>query len=235
MLVNGCHSFTGVDHPRPGRLGAWTRTPDNPAVPHYFDSDPQARSRPGSVRLRLPDLEVTLATDAGVFGRASIDRGTLFLLRRGPAPPGSGNILDLGSGYGPVAVTMALRSPATTVYAVDVNRRALELTAANAAAAGAANLVAATPDEVPAGLRFSAIYSNPPIRVGLSTLHPMLVSWLDRLEPEGAAAMVVHRHLGSDSLARWLQHQGYGCERLASHDGYRILRVRPRGAVGDDR
>ena len=204
-------------------------------MPHYFDPDPVAQPRTGNVLLRLPDLEMKLATDSGVFGRAAVDRGTLFLLRRAPPPPGSGDILDLGCGYGPITVTTALRSPGATVYAVDVNRRALELTAANCATAGAGNVVVATPEEVPATIRFSAIYSNPPIRVGLATLHPMLTRWLDRLAPDGAAALVVHKHLGSDSLARWLERQGYRCARLASHDGYRILEVRPRPAVGDDR
>ncbi len=70
---------------------------------------------------------------------------------------------------------------------------------------------------------------------GLAVLHPLLTGWLDRLAATGAAHLVVHRHLGSDSLARWLQTEGYGVERLASHDGFRILRVQPRQAVGDDR
>jgi 16S rRNA (guanine1207-N2)-methyltransferase len=187
------------------------------------------------VVLRLPDLEVPLVTDAGVFGHGAVDRGTLFLLRRGPAPPASGDLLDIGTGYGPIAVTMALRSPGSRVFAVDVNERALELAAANAAAAGATNVVVATPERVPDDVRFEAIYSNPPIRVGLPVLHPLLTGWLDRLTPAGRAALVVHRHLGSDSLARWLQAQGFPCSRLASHDGYRILAVHPRPAVGDDR
>lgn len=202
---------------------------------HYFDREPAAASRPTRVVLRLPDLEVPLTTDAGVFGRAAVDRGTRLLLRHGPLPPEAGDILDIGTGYGPIAVTVALRSPRSRVFAVDVNERALELAAANAAAAGASNVVVATPDQVPDEVRFAAIYSNPPIRIGLAALHPLLTGWLDRLTPSGAATLVVHRHLGSDSLARWLQGQGFACSRLASHDGYRILSVQPRQVVGDDR
>lgn len=202
---------------------------------HYFDREPAAGSRPRQVTLRLPDVEVELTTDSGVFGRAGVDRGTAFLLRRAPAPPEQGDLLDLGTGYGAIAVTLGLRSPAARVVAVDVNRRARELAAANAAAAGAGNVTVAEPEEVPADLRFAAIYSNPPVRVGLATLHPLLAGWLDRLAPDGVAYLVVHRHLGSDSLARWLNGEGFACQRLASHDGYRILRVQPRSVVGDDR
>jgi 16S rRNA (guanine1207-N2)-methyltransferase len=187
------------------------------------------------VVLRLPDLTVPLDSDAGVFGHGSVDGGTRVLLRRTPPPPAEGDILDLGTGYGPIAVTVGLRAPAARVWAVDVNRRALELTAHNAAAAGATNVLAVSPEDVPDSLRFAAIYSNPPVRVGLAVLHPLLTGWLDRLLPDAAAHLVVHRHLGSDSLARWLAGEGFAVERVASHDGYRILRVQPRPAVKDDR
>jgi 16S rRNA (guanine1207-N2)-methyltransferase len=204
-------------------------------VPHYFDAEPRTASRPHPVTLRLPDLELPLTTDTGVFGRGGVDPGTLFLLRRGPAPPRAGEILDLGTGYGPIAVTLGLRSPQARIWGVDVNRRALQLAAGNAAAAGATNVLAVAPEDVPAAVRFAAIYSNPPVRIGLTQLHPLLTGWLDRLAPDGVAHLVVHRHLGSDSLARWLDAEGFACARLASHDGYRILRVQPRAAVGDDR
>lgn len=204
-------------------------------MPHYFDRQPQALSRPRRVTLRLPGLSVELQSDAGVFGYRTVDSGTVFLLRRAPPPPQTGEILDLGSGYGPVAVALALRAPGTRVWAVDINRRALDLTSRNAAAAGATNVVAASPEDVPGALRFDAIYSNPPVRIGLTLLHPLLTGWLDRLHPDAAAHLVVHRHLGSDSLARWLAGQGFPVQRLASHDGFRILRVQARPALGDDR
>ncbi|WP_337309199.1 methyltransferase [Candidatus Aeolococcus gillhamiae] len=204
-------------------------------MPHYFDREPAAPSRPRQVPLRLPDLSLSLASDAGVFGHGRVDSGTLFLLRRAPAPPAEGDLLDLGTGYGPIAVTLGLRSPRARVWGVDVNQRALELTARNAATAGAANVITAAPDDVPAGMRFAAIYSNPPVRVGLRMLHPLLTEWLDRLDDGAAAHLVVHRHLGSDSLARWLGAEGFSVERMASHDGFRILRVQARQAVGDDR
>jgi 16S rRNA (guanine1207-N2)-methyltransferase len=216
---------------RPFRAGAATiRT-----VPHYFDREPLAPSQPRQVSLRLPDVVAQLESDAGVFGHGAVDGGTRFLLRRAPMPPGSGDILDLGSGYGPIAVTLALRAPGARVWAVDVNRRALELSARNAAAAGVTNLVAIAPEEVPPELRFAAIYSNPPVRIGLAKLHPLLTGWLDRLLADAQAHLVVHRHLGSDSLARWLNSEGFPVERVRSHDGYRVLRVQPRQAVTDDR
>jgi 16S rRNA (guanine1207-N2)-methyltransferase len=179
------------------------------------------------VHLRLPDMELELQADRGVFGFRGVDLGTEVLLREAPPPPRSGELLDLGSGYGPIALALGRRSPDARVWAVDVNERAVELTRANAAAAGLENVIAATPAAVPADLRFDAIYSNPPVRVGKGPLHELLEEWLRRLNPGGAAYLVVQRNLGSDSLASWLAERGWGVNKLKSKKGYRILEVRP--------
>ena len=192
---------------------------------HYFDPVPAAPSKPRLVFLHLPDLDLELQADRGVFGSRAIDLGTLVLLKEAPPPPAEGDILDLGSGYGPIAVALALRSPAARIWAVDVNERALELARANAESARTANLVAAFPDDVPAGVTFAAIYSNPPVRVGKGPLHDLLMRWLPRLAPGGRAYLVVQRHLGSDSLATWLRAQGYNVVRIKSKKGYRVLSV----------
>jgi 16S rRNA G1207 methylase RsmC len=140
-----------------------------------------------------------------------------------------GDILDLGCGYGPIALTMAMRRKRARVWAVDVNERALDLVRENAQRAGRSNVVASTPDDVPAEVRFAAIYSNPPIRIGKHALHDLLVRWVARLLPGGSAVLVVHKHLGSDSLARWLNDSGYPTTRLFSERGYRLLEVRSGG------
>src|SRR5215831_10840550 len=150
---------------------------------HYFEARPEVASRPHRVRLVLPDMELDLLADRGVFGFRAVDTGTVILLREAPPPPDGGVILDLGCGYGPIAITLARRAPASRVWAVDVNERAVELTRLNAASAGAGNVVASAPDGVPADLRFDAIYSNPPVRVGKAPLHELLSRWLVRLKP----------------------------------------------------
>jgi 16S rRNA G1207 methylase RsmC len=74
-------------------------------------------------------------------------------------------------------------------------------------------------------VRFAGIWSNPPVRVGKAALHRLLADWLPRLHPDGSAWLVVHRHLGADSLATWLGGEGWAVTRVASKRGYRILRV----------
>jgi 16S rRNA (guanine1207-N2)-methyltransferase len=192
---------------------------------HYFSSRPQAPHRPGRVRVILPDVYLELATDAGVFSPGRLDPGTRLLIEESPAPPASGDLLDLGCGYGPVACVLAKRSPGATVWAVDVNERALELCERNARAAGLENVRCVTPGDASRPARFAAIWSNPPVRIGKDALHALLGEWLGRLSPDGSAYLVVGRNLGADSLHRWLAGQGWPVTRLAARSGYRLLQV----------
>jgi 16S rRNA (guanine1207-N2)-methyltransferase len=201
---------------------------------HYFSSTPGSDPGQRSIHVRLAGRELELDTAAGVFSPARVDTGTQVLLANVPAPPPGGHLLDLGSGWGPIALTLALESPHATVWAVDVNERALDLVRRNAARVGATNINAVRPEDVPADLRFMTIWSNPPIRVGKHELHGMLEHWLPRLEPECDAWLVVQRNLGSDSLHRWLQasfpHE-FSFVRTATSKGYRVLRARRREAL----
>jgi 16S rRNA (guanine1207-N2)-methyltransferase len=193
----------------------------------YFAERPAAAHRPGTVHVVLPDTHLVLATDSGVFSPGRLDPGTRLLLETAPPPPAEGDLLDLGAGYGPLALVMASRAPDARVWAVDVNRRALELCERNAAEAGLSNVfcrvadgAAALPDS------YAVIWSNPPIRIGKEALHQLLTHWLGQLAAEAAAYLVVQRNLGSDSLQRWLDSAGWQTDRVAARAGYRVLEVR---------
>ena len=202
--------------------------PSHPAGgDQYFSARPSSASRPDEVALVLPDVHLRLRTDAGVFSPGRVDPGTRLLL--GELLPADawpdGDLVDVGCGYGPIALALALRAPDRTVWAVDVNERALDLCRANASAAGVADRVrVVTPDEVPEHLEVGLVASNPPIRVGKAALHDLCRTWLARLGPQGEAWWVVQKHLGSDSLQTWITDQGWPTERVRSRQSYRILR-----------
>jgi 16S rRNA (guanine1207-N2)-methyltransferase len=191
----------------------------------YFAERPTAPHRPGTVHVVLPDVHLELATDSGVFSPGRLDPGTRLLLDTAPAPPPSGDLVDLGSGYGPLALTLAARSPGARVWAVDINRRALDLCERNRARAGLGNVRCVLPDDQALPAEIALIWSNPPIRIGKDSLHALLAGWLGRLVPGGAAYLVVQRNLGSDSLQRWLADAGWDTSRHAARAGYRVLRV----------
>lgn len=191
----------------------------------YFTEQPTAAHRPGTVHVVLPDLHLKLATDSGVFSPARLDPGTRLLLDAAPPPPPDGDLLDLGAGYGPLALVLAARSPRARIWAVDVNRRAIDLCARNAVAAGLANVRCVAPDDASLPANLQLIWSNPPIRIGKQALHEMLTGWLDRLAAGACGYLVVQRNLGSDSLQRWLGDAGWETSRIAARAGYRVLQV----------
>jgi 16S rRNA (guanine1207-N2)-methyltransferase len=195
---------------------------------HYFAEAPTAASSPRVVDLVLPDVALRLQTDRGVFGYGAVDTATKLLLLEGPPPPDRGHLLDLGCGTGAIALALARRAPQATVWAVDVNERARDLCRRNAGSNGIDNVEVAAPDQVPAEVRFDAIWSNPPIRVGKAALHALLRRWLARLTADGRAQLVVGKHLGADSLQAWLVEQGHPTRRYASRRGFRLLEVGPR-------
>jgi 16S rRNA G1207 methylase RsmC len=193
---------------------------------HYFDDDPDAPSSPVFVDVTLADTAFVMETDRGVFSRGHLDTATSTLLRAELPIAASGDLLDLGCGAGPIALTMARRSPDATVWALDVNARARDLCRRNAERNALSNVRVVSPEEVPPDVRFATIWSNPPIRIGKAALHDLLDTWLARLDADGSASLVVQKHLGADSLQRWLTELGYRCDRVGSKAGFRLLTVR---------
>ncbi|PLS27498.1 methyltransferase small [Bifidobacterium parmae] len=231
-----------VRAPRDAGVGA-VRSVKDIMAEQYFAAEPTSKDVRRTMRVALRGREADVETSNGVFSGSRVDLGTSVLLRQAPEPPETGDLLDLGCGWGPVSLALAAESPEARVWAVDVNERALELTASNARRNGAANVHVTATDEqgapladqpldvceaMPDDLTFDAIWSNPPIRIGKEALHTLLMAWLPRLKEGGAAYLVVQRNLGSDSLIPWLADalgEGYAVGKYASSKGFRIIEV----------
>ena len=221
---------------------------------HYFSANPGSRRQERTVALELPDVSASLRSDRGVFSAHRIDPGTRLLLKHAPLPAAAGGsaaangttpvsggdggrtLADVGCGYGPIAVALALRAPDATIWATDVNSRARELAVANLATSGVtvagggdpgggARARVCSPEEIPPGLRVDGVYCNPPVRIGNAALDELLLQWLGRLHPGGFAVVVMHKNLGADSLVRRLSAQGWPSQRLAIGGGYRVLQI----------
>ncbi|MFX0539233.1 class I SAM-dependent methyltransferase [Ornithinimicrobium sp. Y1847] len=190
---------------------------------HYFTAQPASDGELRRVPVRLAGRDIEVVTAGGIFSPDGIDKGTRVLLDEVPAPPANGTFLDLGCGWGPLALTLALESPAAAVHAVDVNERALDLARRNARALGvdastqgAAGVHASTPDEVDAATTFDLIWSNPPIRVGKAALHELLTTWLPRLRPASGLS-------GPSELAGEGDHAAGGADPAGGGTAYLVV------------
>lgn len=199
---------------------------------HYFTASPASPENLRTIRVALAGHDVDVVTAGGVFSPDRLDVGTAVLLANTPPPPPGGHFLDLGCGWGPISLSLATLAPHATIWAVDVNQRALDLVRRNAEKLGLDNVNAVTPDDVPEDVMFRTIRSNPPIRVGKNELHGMLERWIPRLDERSDAWLVVARNLGADSLQRWLATsfpEGFRVHRTATARGFRILKVHRHG------
>lgn len=195
---------------------------------HYFSNEPMGEFRPKTIEVSLAGNKVSVQTAGGIFSPDHVDIGTAVLLELIDEAPKIGDLLDIGCGWGPIALSLAMSRPHVTVWAIDVNERALELTRLNAEKLGITNIKICKPDEVPSDLKFDGIWSNPPIRVGKEVLHDILKTWLPKLASGAEGYLVVQKNLGADSLLRWLQDslpKKFASVRVDTSKQFRVLRV----------
>ena len=195
---------------------------------HYFSKSPDGALVTREISVNLNGNKVRVLTAGGIFSPEHVDQGTQVLLSHLESSKPSGIFLDIGCGWGPIALSLALHSSKATVYAIDVNERSLELTQLNAAKLGLTNIIVCKPEDVPENIQFDEIWSNPPIRVGKVVLHEILKQWINTIAPGGVARLVVQKHLGADSLNKWLMKEfspEFESTRIDSSKTFRVLKV----------
>ena len=200
---------------------------------HYFSENPSGPSKPSEFEIEVDGRTLVLQSDQGVFSRHGLDKGTAVLLdimSRGnyPTVPDGSFLADVGCGTGAIALTLAALYPACTVIAVDVNERARALCTSNAKKNGLSNITVLSPEELDETIRYSILWSNPPIRIGKPALRQLLMEWMQRLTEDGIGHLVVSKNLGGDSLAEWLSESGFATKKLASSKGFRVFEVAAR-------
>lgn len=194
---------------------------------HYFSANPDSQAALRDITFNVGEREFSVQAASGTFSASKLDPGTSVLLSKYDQFPTEGNVLDLGCGWGPISMAIASFSPQVKVWALDVNARSLDLAKRNAAKLGLENIEVVTADQIRGDLRFDAIWSNPPIRIGKAALHELLHAWLPRLQSGGRAMLVVQKQLGADSLLAWIQTEfpELNASRFSTDKGFRVLEV----------
>lgn len=139
-----------------------------------------------------------------------------------------GNILDVGTGYGPLGLFAAKFWPKAQVEMVDINQRGLALAQRNAQLNHITNVniyASDTYEQVDKSKKFSLILTNPPIRAGKKIVDRILTGAQDFLNNQGVLLVVIQKKQGEPS-ARKLLKQVYGnCDILQRDKGYYILKA----------
>ena len=197
---------------------------------HYYTSNPTSDHDEREIVVTALGNALRFVTDAGVFSRDGLDRGTQILLDA--LPPLSGRVLDLGCGWGPVGAALGKRYPALEIVMTDVNRRATALARRNLAANGVrAEVVEGDGFEAVEG-RFDAVITNPPIRAGKVVIYGLFDAARARLVPGGALYVVIRKQQGAPSALNHLRETYASAEVIEREAGYWVLRAE-NGAAGD--
>lgn len=190
---------------------------------HYYTENPNSPHAERRVAFTALGNELAFTTDAGVFSRDGLDRGTEVLLKA--LPRLSGRVLDLGCGWGAVGVALGKRQPELEIVMTDVNQRAVALARRNLRDNGvAATVVQGNGFEAVEGA-FDAVVTNPPIRAGKAVVYGLFAEAKDRLKPGGALYLVMRKQQGAPSALKYLRELYGEAEIIDRGSGYHVIRA----------
>ena len=190
----------------------------------YYTADPSSESKPVPCAFPYRGYGLIFMTDAGVFSRGELDTGSRLLLDALPAL--TGDVLDLGCGWGAIGVAIARANPQARVVMADVNRRALALARENCARNGVtAEIVESDGLSAVMDRRFDAVVTNPPIRAGKQVIYRMFADAAGTLQPGGALYLVIRKQQGAESCVKYLQTLYKQVEKLDRSAGFWVLKA----------
>ena len=192
---------------------------------HYYTANPASAHDERRVALTALGNELVFTTDAGVFSRDGLDKGTEALLNALPVPM-EGRVLDLGCGWGPVGVALGKRYPALEIVMTDINQRAAELARRNLAANGVQAQVVQGDGFAAVEGSFDAILTNPPIRAGKAVIYALFREARARLNPGGALYIVIRKQQGAPSALKFLREVYGEAEVIDRSGGFHVIRAR---------
>ncbi|WP_143467895.1 class I SAM-dependent methyltransferase, partial [Lactobacillus sp. UMNPBX19] len=137
----------------------------------------------------------------------------------------AGKILDLGAGYGPVAISLAKVMPEREFVAAEINARAVELVARNAEQNHVAQQISVRQSdryEQVSG-KFAAILTNPPVRAGKQIVTDMIAGAVDHLVDGGTLTVVLQKKQGAPSAKKLMAELFGNVQTIAKDKGYYIL------------
>jgi len=191
---------------------------------HYFTNDPTLAQHEHILDVTVKDISVRLTTDSGVFSKTNLDYGTRILLESIQLPKGTHDVIDMGCGYGPISIVLAKKYPDITVYAYDVNQRAVELTQKNSQLNGLKNVKPQVSFLFEHAMQHADIVvTNPPIRAGKQTVFALYEGAKTALKQGGLLYVVIQKKQGAPSSVTKLTELFGSVEIIERSNGYWVL------------
>ena len=194
---------------------------------HYFDLDPSLASKERLIEYFIDGRTITLISDNGVFSKDKIDEGSYAFLKVIVPLRLSGRILDLGCGYGPIGLTIALTSPLARVDLADINTRALALCEKNAQKLGLSQRVTILQSNIYENIeeKYHSIVINPPIRAGKAVTYKMYEGAFTHLIDGGTLFIVIRKNQGAPSASKFIESLFGNITLLKRDKGYYIYQA----------
>lgn len=167
----------------------------------YFSND-DVKSEIRELEIRIFDNVFSFFTDNGVFSKERLDFGTRVLLENLPIDTLSGDVLDVGCGYGVISIILA-KVTDCNIEGIDINKRALHLANMNMKKNNITKMLfyeSNCYDSV--NKKYSCIITNPPIRAGKKIVYDIIVGAKDYLLKDGQLYFVIRKEHGMKSLLR---------------------------------
>ncbi|MGI6787502.1 MAG: class I SAM-dependent methyltransferase [Acholeplasmataceae bacterium] len=200
---------------------------------HYFTND-NVKSNLREIKIDILDTSFYFDVDHGVFSYRGLDFGTKILIENADINPNFKTVIDMGCGYGAIAITLARKYPDKAFFAYDINARAVELTKRNAIKNKVE--VKAFESDLFSNVEVKAdiIFSNPPIRAGKEVIFKLYEEANKNLNDNGELWIVIRTKQGAESTKKRLIEIFGNCETIYQKKGYRIYKstkkrkLRPR-------
>lgn len=190
----------------------------------YYTREPESASHPVNCAVLFRGHSLQFETDAGVFSKGELDKGTELLLSA--LPPLHGAVLDMGCGWGPVGVSLKKDNPALQLTMVDVNLRALALSEKNAQLNGVqVEVLESDGFAALRGRKFDWVVTNPPIRAGKQVIYQMFADAAEQLNPDGGLCLVIRKQQGAESCMKYLKTLYAKVDKVDKSGGFWVLRA----------
>lgn len=191
----------------------------------YFENNTNLKSEIRKIQYFFKGTEITFFADNGVFSKNGIDFGSNLLLKTVDLKNVK-SVLDVGSGYGTIGLTISKMNPHINVTMIDVNLRAIELTKSAIAYNNISNAQVFESNiyENVIGF-FDLIVTNPPIRAGKKVVHGILIDGYNFLNDGGSLWCVIQKKQGAPSAIKALESMYKTVEIVENDKGYWIIRA----------